>query len=79
MTLCAYSTLFGAPAHGIHSLRIFNTPIADYGLSILLAFSITWKTKMPLELSTILVLVVGIIFHYMFCVQTNTMKYISSL
>jgi hypothetical protein len=70
-----YKNIFGQPYNGVHSYRLFNLPIIDYIMSIILALLITYITKIPFELIIIIVLLMGVISHYLFCVETNLMKY----
>ena len=72
MSLCAYKYLVGFPGKGVHSYRFLDTAIVDYIFSILLAMIITKLTKIPLVLTTIGVLVLGIILHFAFCMKTGT-------
>ena len=37
---------------------------------------LTYMTKIPLVLTTIGILILGIIMHYLFGVETNTLKYL---
>ena len=71
-----YKDALGVPGEGIHKYRFLNTAIADYGLAILLACFITYITKIPLVLSTILVLIIGIVLHMLFGVETNAIDFI---
>jgi hypothetical protein len=70
-----YKNIFGKENSGIHKIRFVNTAIIDYILSIGLAFLITFLTSFPLVLSTICVLVLGIILHILFGVQTSVIKF----
>lgn len=72
-----FSDIFGAPNTGVHSLRFLNTAIVDYILSILLSMIITFFSSIPLVLSTIFVLLFGILGHYLFGVNTNTLYYLN--
>lgn len=79
MNLCPFSKYrdaFGVPGKGAHRYRFLNTAIVDYILSIILASVITYYTKIPLVLTTISVLIVGILLHMLFDVDTNTIKYL---
>ena len=73
---CAYRDLFGAPGTGPHSIRFLGTAIVDYTVSIMIAMFITWKYNVPLELATICVLIFGVFCHWVFCVDTATLKYL---
>ena len=71
-----YKYIFGKPKEGAHKYRFMNTAIIDYILSILGAIIITYFSNIPLVLSTISVLILGIILHILFDIPTNTTKYL---
>ena len=71
-----YRDIIGVPGTGIHSYRFENTAIIDYFVTILLAMLLTKVTKIPLVLTTILLLVLGIILHMLFGVETSVLKYL---
>ena len=72
-----YKNLFGEIGKGTHKYRFLNdTAILDYLISILGAMFITYLTDIPLVLTTIGVLIFGILIHYLFGVETNTLKYL---
>ena len=74
---CQYSDILGKVGEGAHSFRIFNIAIVDVLLTVLLAYVI--KLFMP-STSFILILVVlflvGIAVHRIFCVKTTVDKLI---
>ena len=51
-------------------------PIVDWIGTIGLAALMAWGLKMPFELALTIALVLGILGHFLFGVQTSTMKYI---
>jgi len=71
-----YSEIFGKQNEGVHSLRFLDVAAIDYFLSILGAIVISFFTKIPLVLTTIIVLVLGIILHMLFGINTSTVKYL---
>lgn len=71
-----YKDIFGKPGEGIHKYRFLGTAISDYLLTILAAVIITYFTKIPLVLTTIFAFVLGILFHIIFGVETNTTRYL---
>ena len=77
--LSAYRHAFGRPGEGAHRHRLVGTAAVDYGLSILLAVALTALTKVPLVLTTIAVLVVGLLAHYLFGVPTQALQYLGLL
>lgn len=48
----------------------------DYFGTILLAIIFSYFTKVPLVLATILMFVLGVILHWMFCVPTGAVKWL---
>ena len=72
-----YKDFFGKKGTGTHKYRFLkDTAILDYFIAILFAMFLTYMTKIPLVLTTIGVLILGIIIHYLFGVETNTLKYL---
>lgn len=69
-----YKNIFGEPGTGIHKYRFMGTAIVDYILAIILAIAITYITKIPLVITTILSLLLGIVAHLLFEVETSTTK-----
>ena len=79
MTSCpfkAYKDLFGKPGTGLHTYKFKGTSIFDYLLTILGAFLITYLTDIPLVLTTIGLLILGIIFHLLFGVPSQAVSYL---
>ena len=77
MTKCPFSKyrdIFGQPNTGVHASKFKGTSLVDYSLSIALAFLITALTNWPLVLTTIGVLIIGIILHVLFGVNTEAVK-----
>ena len=71
-----YKNIFGEAGKGVHSYRFLNTALVDYIVTILGAILLTYLTDIPLVLTTIGLLVLGIILHYLFGVNTNSLKYL---
>jgi hypothetical protein len=71
-----FRNILGTPGKGAHKYKLFNTAIVDYALSLLGAVLITYLTAVPLVLTTIGVLIAGIILHVLFGVNTNTLQYL---
>jgi hypothetical protein len=80
MTTCPfskYSNIFGKENTGVHSIRFMNVAIIDYIMTIILAFFISYITRVPAELTTIFCFLAGIICHILFGVKTNTTKFLN--
>lgn len=79
MTVCPfkkYSEIFGKVGEGVHRFRIFDTPVVDFVLTLLLAMLITWLTKIPLVITTIVCFLVSILIHILFGVNTPVVKWL---
>jgi len=71
-----YRHLLGIPGKGVHKYTFLNTATVDYVLSLALAMLIAYITRIPLVLTTIGVLFVGIFCHLLFGVRTHTLAYL---
>ena len=71
-----YKDIFGEIGKGAHKYRFLDTALVDYILTILGAVLITYLTDIPLVLTTIGLLIFSILLHYLFGVETNTLKYL---
>ena len=82
MNICPFSkykNILGIIGNGIHKYRFLNTAIIDYILTIIISCITTYFSNIPLVLTTIMWLVIGIILHILFGVETNTLKYLGIL
>ena len=76
MNLCAYSNILGSPKEGIHSFRLFNIAIVDFGFTIIAAIIISYAFDYSLLMVFIILMVIGILLHKIFCVNTTITKLI---
>lgn len=79
MNLCPfekYKYILGIPNKGVHKYRFLDTAIIDYIFTILLSIFTTFITNIPLVLTTIFWLIIGIISHLIFGLETNSIKYL---
>ena len=74
--LCQYKNLLGVPGKGIHSYRIFNIAIADVIMTIIGTYLISWCFKLNFWLILIILFLLGIVLHHLFCVKTTIDKLI---
>ena len=72
-----YKNILGVPKQGIHKIRFLDTALNDYIGTIIIAIIITYFSKIPLVLSTIISFIFGEILHYLFGVETNSLKYLN--
>ena len=78
MSLCKYKNIFGKPKTGAHSLRIFDIAIIDVVLTILLAYILSIFTKYKFITLLVILFLLGILLHRMFCVRTTIDKLLFS-
>lgn len=76
MNLCKYKDIFGKPNTGVHSYRIFNIAIVDLLLTFLAAFIIARLLKKTFWIVLLILFLLGIILHHLFCVRTTIDKLI---
>lgn len=67
--LCKYKDILGIPGKGIHT-HVAGIALADVIMTIVLAFFISRITKASLVYTTILLFLLGIFLHRLFCVRT---------
>lgn len=72
--LCKYKDAFGKIGTGIHSYRIFDIAILDFGVTAIVAYIITLITGVKFIYSAIGLFVLGIFVHRLFCVRTTIDK-----
>lgn len=73
--LCEYSDIFGKPGEGSHAYRIFNLAIVDLFGTIFVAFLLSkYYPKYNFVTYLALLLLLGIIMHKIFCVETRLNK-----
>jgi len=76
--LCEYRDIFGVARQGVHSTRLLDVALFDYIGTIVLAIIVSKFTKLPLVLSTILMFVLGLVLHWVFCVPTSALKFLGA-
>ena len=70
-----YKNIFGEPGKGLHQYKFKGTSLVDYGLTILGAFIVTYYTDIPLVITTIVLLILGILFHSLFRIRTQALRF----
>jgi hypothetical protein len=71
-----FKNVLGVPGKGIHKYRFLNTGAIDYFGTLIGAFLLTYITKIPLVLTTIILFLLGLIFHFLFGVETDATKFL---
>ena len=75
--LCQYKDILGKPGQGVHSYRIFNIAYVDVLFTIIGAYIIyLFFPKINYFVILILLFILGIILHKIFCVRTTIDKYL---
>jgi hypothetical protein len=74
MDLCKYKDALGEPGKGIHSYRFMGVAIADVIMTVIGALLISFLIKKSFLLVLIILFILGIILHRLFCVRTTIDK-----
>lgn len=69
--LCKYKNIFGKVGEGVHSIRIYDIAIIDVILTIIGAYFISKIFKLNFLNTLIVLFILGIILHRIFCVRTK--------
>ena len=77
-SLCKYKNIFGEPNKGLHAYRIFDIAIIDVLATILVAMILAYYTKYSFVGILILLFLLGIVMHRVFCVKTTIDKWLFS-
>jgi uncharacterized membrane protein YcaP (DUF421 family) len=74
--LCKYKDALGKPKKGIHKYRIFNIAIVDVLLTIIAALLFSYILHVHFIITLIVLFLLGIILHRIFCVRTTVDKFL---
>ncbi len=66
--------MLGVPGEGIHSYRICNIAVVDVALTLVGAFVISKLFGISYLLSLVILFLLGIFLHRLFCVRTTIDK-----
>lgn len=72
--LCKYKHMFGKPNEGVHSLRLFDIAFVDVLFTLLGALIIHYTLEYNFWVVLIILFIIGIIAHHIFCVDTTINK-----
>ncbi len=75
-SLCKYKDIFGKPNQGLHKYRIFNIAIIDLVFTIIVAYFISTQFKISFSKTFIILMIIAIIIHKLFGVETTINKFI---
>ena len=72
--LCEYKNIFGNPKEGVHSYRILNIAMVDFIGTLIIALLISILFKKSFLWVSLILFILGIILHRLFCVRTTIDK-----
>jgi len=70
-SLCEFKDSLGMPGKGIHSIRIFNIAVVDVFFTFVGAYVLSFFLKKSFWLISLVLFVLGIAMHKLFCVKTT--------
>ncbi len=76
MSLCVYKNMLGKPNEGVHSYRVFNIAILDVVMTIIAAFIISYINHDSVARILVILFLLGIFMHRIFCVRTTVDKWL---
>ena len=76
MSLCRYRDALGKPDQGMHRFRFGGVALFDLVLTAILSYVTTVASGVPYTLTLIMWLLLGSVFHVLFCVQTSVLTYL---
>ena len=74
--LCKYRSVFGDPGKDVHSYRFFDIAYVDVLFTILFAWLLSLVFSTSFAYNLIILFLLGIIMHRLFCVRTTIDKLI---
>ena len=72
--LCEYRHIFGKEKEGLHAYRFMDIAIVDVLFTFIGALLIAYYFKLNIILVFIVLIILGTIIHYIFCVETTITK-----
>jgi hypothetical protein len=72
--LCQYKDIFGRPREGAHAYRVFDIAVVDVAATVVVAYVIYRIFGLSFWKSLVVLFIVGILSHRMFCVRTTVDK-----
>ena len=74
LDLCRYKDIFGRPREGAHAYRVFDIAMVDVTATVVVAYVIARVFGFAFWKSLVVLFIVGILSHRMFCVRTTVDK-----
>ena len=76
MVFCDYKNVFGAPNTGVHQYRLFNIAVIDLVFTVIASFLISKYFSYSFVKVLIFSLLLGVLSHWLFCVDTTVNKFL---
>ena len=76
---CQYKNILGEVGKGIHKYRLFNIAYIDVLLTIIASYLISKLVNIKFWKVTILLFILGILLHRLFCVNTTINTFLLNL
>ena len=76
LKLCEYRDILGRPGEGVHSIRFMNIAVVDVVLTLMAAVWLSKIFKLKSGWATVLMFLLGIIMHRVFCVETTVDRWL---
>ena len=76
MQLCKYRHIFGKEGEGVHSIRLFNIAVVDLVLTVIGSYFISMYFDVSFWPVLLVVLVISVLVHKLFCVDTTFTRFI---
>lgn len=74
MSLCKFRHIFGKEGEGVHAIRLLDIAVLDLFFTVLAACLISFFTGWHAITVLITLLILGILLHRVFCVNTTVNK-----
>lgn len=68
---CKYKDLFGKVREGAHSIRLFDVAVVDIASTVVAAGIVSYFLNKSFWAVLIVLFLLGVFFHYIFCVNTK--------
>jgi hypothetical protein len=78
MDFCKYKDIFGSPSTGVHSYRLGNLAIVDIIMTLIAAYLIAIMFNFKFIYTLLVLFILGIFLHRVFCVRTTIDKLLFS-
>lgn len=75
-TLCQYKNILGEPNTNFRKIRIFDISVIDVVVVVIFCYYISIYLKKPFWITLVIIFILGIIIHRLFCVRTRVDRWL---